>query len=111
MALCAGAGRGDLRVLRGGSWNNNQNNARCSYRNRNKPNNRNDNNGFRVVVSHIFPHSTGNAGRLWLDGRGLKDGATGHLAEFRIVRCGPGEYRIGPTPGRCALGRAIKTDL
>jgi len=42
-------------VLRGGSWNNNQNNARCSYRNRNKPNNRNNNNGFRVVVSHIFP--------------------------------------------------------
>jgi hypothetical protein len=42
-------------VLRGGSWNNNQNNARCSYRNRNNPNNRNNNNGFRVVVSHIFP--------------------------------------------------------
>ncbi|MEN8759856.1 MAG: SUMF1/EgtB/PvdO family nonheme iron enzyme [Desulfobacterales bacterium] len=86
MALCAGAGRGDLRVLRGGSWNNNRNNARCSYRNRNKPNNRNDNNGFRVVVSHIFPHSTGNAGRLWLDGRGMKDGATGHLAESRISK-------------------------
>jgi formylglycine-generating enzyme required for sulfatase activity len=48
----AGAGRGD-RVLRGGSWNNNQNNARCAYRNRNNPNNRNNNNGFRLV-SHIF---------------------------------------------------------
>jgi hypothetical protein len=39
-------------VLRGGSWNNNQHNARCAYRNRNNPNNRNDNIGFRVVVSH-----------------------------------------------------------
>jgi formylglycine-generating enzyme required for sulfatase activity len=52
--LCAGFGHGDRRVLRGGSWNNNQDNARCSFRNRNNPNNRNNNNGFRVVVSHIF---------------------------------------------------------
>jgi formylglycine-generating enzyme required for sulfatase activity len=41
-------------VLRGGAFNNNQNNARCAYRNRNNPNNRNNNIGFRVVVSHIF---------------------------------------------------------
>jgi hypothetical protein len=36
-------------VLRGGSWNNNQDNARSAIRNRNNPNNRNNNNGFRVV--------------------------------------------------------------
>jgi len=42
-------------VLRGGSFNNNERNARCAYRNRNNPNNRNDNNGFRVVVSTFFP--------------------------------------------------------
>jgi len=42
-------------VLRGGSFNNNRNNARCAYRNRNNPNNRNTNSGFRVVVvSHDF---------------------------------------------------------
>jgi len=42
-------------VLRGGSFNNNRNNARCAVRNRNNPNNRNTNNGFRVVVvSHDF---------------------------------------------------------
>jgi hypothetical protein len=43
-------------VLRGGSFNNNRNNARCAARNRNNPNNRNTNNGFRVVVvvSHDF---------------------------------------------------------
>jgi hypothetical protein len=38
-------------VLRGGSWNNNRNNARCSYRNRNEPDNFNNNIGFRLVCS------------------------------------------------------------
>jgi formylglycine-generating enzyme required for sulfatase activity len=43
-------------VLRGGSWNNNQDNARSANRNRNNPNNRNNNIGFRVLCSsHIFP--------------------------------------------------------
>ncbi|MCB1859991.1 MAG: SUMF1/EgtB/PvdO family nonheme iron enzyme, partial [Gammaproteobacteria bacterium] len=39
------------RVLRGGSWINNQRNARCAYRNRNNPDNWNNNLGFRVVLS------------------------------------------------------------
>ncbi len=60
LGIIAGAGRRD-RVLRGGSWNNNnQANLRCASRNRNNPNNRNNNNGFRVVVSHIF-YPAGNA--------------------------------------------------
>ena len=42
-------------MLRGGSFNNNERNARCAYRNDNNPNNRNDNNGFRVAVSHGLP--------------------------------------------------------
>jgi len=42
------------RVLRGGAFNNNENNVRCAVRNRNNPNNRNRNNGFRVVASTIF---------------------------------------------------------
>jgi hypothetical protein len=37
------------RVLRGGSWNNNLDNSRAANRNNNAPDNRNDNNGFRVV--------------------------------------------------------------
>jgi hypothetical protein len=53
-------------VLRGGSWNNNRNNARCANRNRNNPNNSNTNNGFRVV-SHIF-YPAGNATGLSSDG-------------------------------------------
>jgi len=43
------------RVLRGGSWNNNQDNARAAYRNNNHPDNRNNNIGFRLCCSsHIF---------------------------------------------------------
>jgi hypothetical protein len=42
------------RGVRGGSWNNNLDNARAGYRNNNHPDNRNNNIGFRVVVlSHI----------------------------------------------------------
>jgi hypothetical protein len=36
-------------VLRGGGWNNNQNNARSANRNNNTPNNRNNNVGVRCV--------------------------------------------------------------
>lgn len=37
------------RVLRGGSWLNNQNNAQAVNRNNNNPQNRNNNVGFRVL--------------------------------------------------------------
>jgi hypothetical protein len=47
-------GKDESRVLRGGSWINNQDNARADNRNNNHPNNRNNNIGFRVVCSsHI----------------------------------------------------------
>jgi formylglycine-generating enzyme required for sulfatase activity len=42
-------------ALRGGSWNNNQNNARVDVRNNNRPNNQWNNNGFRLVV--VSPHN------------------------------------------------------
>ncbi|MFP4349190.1 MAG: SUMF1/EgtB/PvdO family nonheme iron enzyme [Desulfococcaceae bacterium] len=45
---------GSARVLRGGAYNNNSDNLRCAYRNRNNPNNRNDNIGFRCVCAHNF---------------------------------------------------------
>jgi hypothetical protein len=54
----------EARVLRGGSFNNTNQNARCAYRNNNNPNNRNNNNGFRLLVSHIFSSPAGNAWRL-----------------------------------------------
>jgi len=37
--------------VRGGSWNNNDNNCRAANRNNNNPTNCNNNYGFRVVVS------------------------------------------------------------
>ena len=43
------------RVVRGGSWNNNQSNARAAYRNNNAPDNRNNNLGFRLArASHTW---------------------------------------------------------
>jgi len=43
---------GSFGAWRGASWNNNnQDNLRCSYRNDNNASNRNNNNGFRVVLS------------------------------------------------------------
>jgi hypothetical protein len=40
------------RVIRGGSWNNPAQNCRSAYRNRNDPDNRNDNIGFRCARAH-----------------------------------------------------------
>ncbi len=42
-------------VLRGGSWNNNPGNLRAANRNRNRPDNRNNNLGFRVVRLASLP--------------------------------------------------------
>ncbi|MCC6298348.1 MAG: SUMF1/EgtB/PvdO family nonheme iron enzyme [Anaerolineales bacterium] len=40
--------------MRGGSWNNNEDNARVAIRNNNHPHNRNNNIGFRVAALHSF---------------------------------------------------------
>jgi formylglycine-generating enzyme required for sulfatase activity len=40
-------------VLRGGAFGNDNNNCRSAVRNRNNPNNRNTNNGVRVVWSTL----------------------------------------------------------
>lgn len=58
-ALCRGKSTGG-RVVRGGSWNNNIDNARCAIRNRNNPDNSNNNVGC-WVVAHIFRAPTSNA--------------------------------------------------
>jgi formylglycine-generating enzyme required for sulfatase activity len=39
-----------IRVLRGGAWNNNPQNARAASRNRNEPTNRNNRLGARLVL-------------------------------------------------------------
>ena len=53
------------RVLRGGSFNNNAQNARSATRNNNQPENRNNNNGFRAASTlrqtseSVVPESAG----------------------------------------------------
>ena len=72
-------------MLRGGAFNNDADNARCAYRNRNHPHNRNNNIGFRVVVSTFF-----------------KSGARKCLAGFTPARTR--ERRMaGLRPGRCGM--------
>lgn len=46
---------GSNRVIRGGSWNNNAQNARSANRNNNDPSNRNDNVGFRLASTGNLP--------------------------------------------------------
>ncbi len=61
-------------MVRGGSWINNSDNCRAAYRNRNTPDNRNNNLGFRVCCApHIDPFPVGAvppcmAGRRAIDG-------------------------------------------
>ena len=52
------------RVVRGGSWNNNPQNCRVANRNRNNPDNRNNNIGFRLV---LVPQLISKAGWLLLN--------------------------------------------
>jgi hypothetical protein len=64
-------------VVRGGSWNNNQNNARAAYRNYNDPADRNNNIGFRVVgVVHSLNHVS--YGDTW--------GLRRHIFSMRALR-------------------------
>ena len=87
-AGCTHPARRSGAVVRGGSWNNTEINARCAYRNRNQPDNRNDNLGFRVLLraAHVLPplllaHSSGCVRRM-----GRRAG-TSVPAAFR--QCGP----------------------
>ena len=54
-------------MIRGGSWNNDPRNCRPANRNRNTPENRNNNLGFRVAAAlpaRWIPRRTGPAARL-----------------------------------------------
>ena len=51
--LSLGSETKEMRVLRGGSFSVSGGDFRCAYRNRNNPDNRNDNKGFRVAAFPI----------------------------------------------------------
>jgi hypothetical protein len=76
------------RVLRGGAFNNIRQNVRCANRNRNNPDNRNDNIGFRVV-SHGFQ-----AGPAVFD----RPARPGILRRPRLAQ--RGRRPVRPVPGR-----------
>ena len=88
-------------MLRGGAFNNNPENVRCAVRNRNHPNNRNNNIGFRVVLSTLFSVPE------------LFDGVTSPFGPRRMAESVPGRVplRAGrahssdPAPWALALGR------
>lgn len=52
--------KASARVLRGGSWNNNARNCRSANRNRNEPDNRNHNYGFRLAAAPMGQQSRRN---------------------------------------------------
>ncbi len=52
------------RVIRGGNWNNNENNCRVSNRNNNNPTNRNNNIGFRLAL-HFHLNGNVQPGIAW----------------------------------------------
>ncbi len=78
------AGDDKYRVLRGGSFNNNDHNTRAAYRNHNNPNNRNNNNGFRIVLLTLIGRTTA---------------GTAH----RVPPCGPRPLKI--KGGACSRPR------
>ena len=69
-------------VLRGGSWNNNPQNVRASNRNRNEPENHNNNLGFRCLGIRALSKE-GKARAVWIM---VQAGVPGPLPGF-----GPGE--------------------
>ena len=82
-------------MVRGGSWNNNRDNARCAYRNDNHPDNRNNNIGFRVVRgSHIVRFLEDQPRRGWRARRALPEmladhGRQAEAKEPRMAQASP----------------------
>jgi len=63
--------RSTIWSLRGGSWNNNDNNCRVANRNNNNPDNRNNNNGFRVLNAINLQKFKPELSRAYLEGRAI----------------------------------------
>ena len=89
-----------------GSWNNNRDNARCANRNRNNPDNWNNNVGVRLVVAHVLPGKAGNAARHTTPraAEALKHGAVCSWPSSALSRW------LEPR-GRAELGRIEKCPL
>lgn len=82
-------------MLRGGSFDNTDNNVRCAYRNRNNPNNRNNNRGFRIVVLTFFRSPEMPAGYALLAEVKKKGGAASWPCRLVLAS---GAYNNGSLP-------------
>lgn len=87
-------------MLRGGAFNNNPENVRCAYRNDNNPDNRNNNIGFRVVVSTFF--ASGNAWRGFVPFQDEENGVVCSWSRPHIR--GAGQIATLPLPGNPGAG-------
>lgn len=91
-------------MLRGGSWNNNHDNARAAFRNHNHPDNRNNNIGFRLVCSaHVLQSFAVRQVPLITVG-GMRWRVVGWRGYVRSVRAAsfwpaPGAYKREAPPG------------
>ena len=88
---------GSLRRIRGGSWNNNANNATVSNRNNNNPDNRNNNNGFRLA------RSSGTVVEATRDSRTGRDPASAKTMNLRS--------KTQQSPVRASRPRGFRLDL
>jgi hypothetical protein len=96
----AGTDPNHRRLLRGGAFNNNDN-VRCAYRNHNEPDNRNNDIGFRVVLSTLSDSRTARRGSA-----PLRDEENGGIRSWPRPPTRPGQIAAGPPPG-LALGRRL----
>jgi len=91
--------------LRGGSWNNNIDNARLSDRNNNHPDNEWNNNGFRVLASHGFVVASSMSRCRFAANRiAWRRGETGGSASWSRLKNGPAKHKKAlPVPVTEAL--------
>ena len=90
-------------MLRGGAFNNNQQNVRAAYRNNNPPDNRNNNIGFRVVSTAFCAADNGCRAPAFRAGYGLRGEAEGRCRRFPSAPENPfrpGIYPHGRRPVR-----------
>jgi len=94
---------GARRAVRGGSWNNHPLNCRASYRNRNTPGNRNNNQGFRVAFCHMLGGRAGRQ-RPAMAVMRVDQGRPAKLVPLGMARVGP-VWVVMPRriPNRAAL--------
>ena len=100
------------RVVRGGSFINNDDLVRCAYRNRNGPGDRNNNVGFRVVSHGLHPTLATREGSVFSVGYGWRCANEGRCSRILAAPGQPGRasMAVGPRPIRPRLDARTGAD-